>query len=231
MRTWFDRIQRWLGAPAEGDAALDAAERRAVTMVTPLLRTRQGRRFRSRLRGKDVPADDVFLSVVTNLVLMMQGGETTEDGLAEVLEAGGANLRELVKASTIEDLLYARDLINLFVPFASALAVMIRTMFRLPDAMGFGVLADMADEGDMLGYAVPLMLLLRDVTSTPEALGLLAMMREKLVPFQQAASFLTTVPEPIARRLAQGDTEALDGLDADERRRVQEEATRLLAQN
>lgn len=212
---WLEKIQRYLGRPAAIDEMFDAAEERATAMVPPMLKTKLGRRFRSRLRRSGVPADDVFLSVVTNLILLLQGGETTDEGLDEVLEAGGAtamyrdhilgaepiapgptpevrefmrkvslrNLRELVEASTMEDLVWARDLILLFVPFASALAVIIRTMFRLPDAMGFGALADMAYDDAMLGHAVPIALLLRDVASTPEAQDLLAMMRDKLIHF------------------------------------------------
>jgi hypothetical protein len=67
----------------------DAAEERALGMVTPILRTKLGRRFRSRLKGKDVPANDLFFSVATNLILVLQGGDTTDEGLDEVLEAGG----------------------------------------------------------------------------------------------------------------------------------------------
>ncbi len=256
---WLDRLQRYLGRPATVEEMFDSAEDRARAMVAPMLKTKQGRRFRSRQRGGDVAADDVFLSVVTNLVLLLQGGETTDDGLDEVLEAGGAsamyrdripgagpiaagpspevrefmrkvslqNLRRLVEASTIEDLVWARDLILLFIPFASVFAVMIRTMFQLPDAMGFGVLADMEGDDRMLGYGIPIMLLLRDVASTPEAQDLLAMMRDKLVHFQQAAAFLRSFPAPVARRLVQGDAAVLDELDADERRRIQAEAARL----
>jgi hypothetical protein len=259
---WLNRIQRYLGRPPALEELFDAAEARATAMVAPMLKTKQGRRFRSRLRGKQVPADDVFLSVVTNLVLLLQGGETTDEGLDEVLEAGGVtamyrdripgaepiasgpspevrelmrkvsleNLRRLVETSSREDLVWARDLILLFIPFASAFAVMIRTMFQLPDAMGFGVLADLEGDDGMLGYGVPIMLLLRDVASTPEAEELLAMMRDKLVYFQQAAAFLRSFPAPVAARLAQGDASVLEGLDADERRRIQEEAARLRAQ-
>lgn len=68
----------------------------------------------------------------------------------------------------MEDLVWARDLLLLVVPFASAFAVMLRTMFGLRDAMGFGVLADIDLDNGMLGYGIPTMLL-RDVASTPEA--------------------------------------------------------------
>jgi hypothetical protein len=259
---WLKRAQCYLGRPAAIQEMFDAAEERATAMVRPMLKTKQGRRFRSRLRRGGAPADDIFLSVVTNLILLLQGGETTDEGLDEVLEAGGAtamyrdripgvgpialgptpavrefmrkvslgNLRELVDTSTMEDLVWARDLILLLVPFASAVAAMIRTMFRLPDAMGFGVLADMESDDGTLGHAIPIMLLLRDVASTPEALDLLSMMRDRLNHFQEAAAFLMTLPAPVIRRLTQGDAGVLDGLDADTRRRIQEEAARLQAE-
>ena len=259
---WLERIQRFLGRPAADEEMLDAAEDRATAMLAPLLKTKQGRRFRSRLRRGSVPADVVLLSVVTNLVLLLQGGETTDGGLDEVLEAGGVtamyrdripgagpiasgpslavrelmrtfsirNLRELVGRSTVEDLVWARDLLLLIVPFASAFAVMLRTMFGLRDAMGFGILADIEQDDATLGYAIPIMLLLRDIASTPEAQDLLAMMRGRLAHFQEAAAFLRTLPAPVARRLAHGDPHVLDGLDADERQRIQEEAARLRAQ-
>jgi hypothetical protein len=256
---WLERIQRLLGRPATGEEMFDAAEERATVIVAPILRTRLGRRFRYRLRRGSVPADEVFMSVVTNLVLLLQGGETTDSGLDEVLEAGGVtamyrdripgagpiasgpspevrelmrmfslrNLGELVGRCTLEDLVWARDLLLLIVPFASAFAVMLRTMFGLRDAMGFGILADMEQDDGMLGYGIPVMLLLRDVASTPEAQDLLAMMRGRLVHFQQAAAFLRTLPAPVARRLGLGEPHVLDGLDADERQRIQEEAARL----
>jgi hypothetical protein len=258
---WLERIQSLLGPPAAGEEMVDAAEERAMAMVAPILRTKLGRRFRSRLRRGTVPADEVLLSVVTNLVLLLQGGETTDDGLDEVLEAGGVtamyrdripgvrpiapgpspevrelmrmfsiqNLRELVRRSRLDDLVWARDLLLLIVPFASAFAVMLRTMFGLRDAMGFGVLADMELDDGMLGYGIPIMLLLRDVASTPDAQDLLAMMRGRLVHFQEAAAFLQTLPAAIAHRLPRGDPHLLDGLDADERPRIQEEASRLNA--
>jgi hypothetical protein len=139
------------------------------------------------------------------------------------------NLRGLVETSTMDDLVWARDLVLLFVPFASAFAVMIRTMFSLPDALGFGVLAEMEGEDGMLGYAIPIMLLLRDVAATPEAQELMAMMRDRLVHFQDAASFLRTLPTSVAQRLTQGDASVLDGLDPEEKRRIQQEAARLQA--
>lgn len=87
----LDRFEKWLdrAATEEGDADLNLAAAKAAQVIRHGSRSRQGRRMKARLRRAGLP-DDALVSVWQNVIAYFQTGEPiTDEGLQELLVAGG----------------------------------------------------------------------------------------------------------------------------------------------
>lgn len=258
---WLRRAEKWLGAATSPEAQFDLAEARARVLLGWSLQTKRGRRMRRRLKGGNEPADSRLLSALTNLLLVFQGAFTTDEGIIEMLEAGGLgaairdhvegvgpiateftpdvlalvrqfnlqNLRAVIAASTDEDLVAARDVIKVVVPFASAFSTFARVLLKLPDAFGFAALADAAEDETQIAYAALALVLIKDLIQSAEGQVVIGLMSDRLWYFRQAADLLQSLPIEVARRLPSGDPAILETLDPSERDRIRSAASALLA--
>jgi hypothetical protein len=256
---WLERAEKWLGTATTPEDQFDLAESRARDLLGWSLQTKRGRRMRRRLKARDESADSRLLSAFTNLLLVFQGASTTDEGIIELLEAGGlgaairdqvdgvgpiasefssdlltlarqfnlTNLRAVVATVTEEDLIAARDVIRVVVPFAVAFAMFARVLLKLPDAFGFTALAEAADDETQIAYAALALLLVKELIQSAEGQQVIGLMAGRLAYFQQAASLLQSLPIEVARRLPSGDSTLLDSLDAKERDRIRSAASAL----
>ncbi len=89
----LNHVEKWLGdAATHADPELEVAAARADQMVKYLVRTRQGRRMLGRLRRRvpEVAPQDVLVSVLQNILSILQSGDpTATEGLDELYLAGG----------------------------------------------------------------------------------------------------------------------------------------------
>ena len=136
-------------------------------------------------------------------------------------------LRQTIEASTLADLAWARDILLVVAPFARAIAVLARTLFKLPDAFGFAVIGEVAADELLLAHGMPILLLGRELFETEGARELLSKMQEQLSYFSSAAAFLESLPPQIRRRLPSADPGLLDRLPAEEAARVRDAAAAL----
>jgi hypothetical protein len=257
---WLRRAERWLGTATGPDAQFDLAESRARELLGWSLQTKRGRRMRRRLKGGEESSDSRLLSAFTNLLLVFQGADATNEGVVELLQAGGlgvairdqvdeagpvateftpdvlslvrefnlSNLRAVVGTLTEEDLVAARDVIKVVVPFATAFATFAKVLLRLPDAFGFVALAEAADDETQIAYAALALVMIKDLIQSDEGQAVIGLMAERLPYFRQAADLLQSLPIEVARRLPSADPTILDTLDVSERERIRA-ASALLA--
>jgi hypothetical protein len=230
---WLARIEKWLGSAETPAEKLDLAERKGLQLRRGALATRRGRQMRRRLRGRDESADSILLSALTNMLLVLQGAETTDDGIMELLEAGGLGavthdraagvgpiatsisadalaltrqfnlrtLREIVESAAEADLVMTRDVMRLVVPFAAAFSTVVRAQVGLPDAFGFGPLAEAGEDEVQIAYGAVVLLLMKDLIQSPEGQSVLGVMMERLPSFLKAADFVRSLPVSQAHHL------------------------------
>lgn len=87
----LDRFEKWLdkAATEEGDPDLNLAAAKAEQVIKSSSRSRRGRRMKARLRRAGLP-DEALVSVWQNVFAYFQTGEPlTDEGLQELLVAGG----------------------------------------------------------------------------------------------------------------------------------------------
>jgi len=154
-----------------------------------------------------------------------------DEALLKVLrQANLATLRRLVREASLEDFLWAREVLLIVAPFARAFAAIAQTAFRLPDAFGFTELGEVANDESMLANAIPMLLVIRQVADSEEARRLYALMRDHLDYYRASAAFLESLPTAVRQGLPTKDPHLLDALPPKERRRIRKEAAQLVVQ-
>jgi hypothetical protein len=89
LLTHVDALERWVGPAKTQQGMLNVAEARAKQLMHVAARTRNGRAMRRRLSTLGDPADGVLWSVLTQFLIILQGGYVSDEGLRELFVASG----------------------------------------------------------------------------------------------------------------------------------------------